>query len=125
MDVLQDLAVGFEGGGFDAWCDQDLLALTCRIGAPPDELGPEGQDWGLPPYIPWKLRAAAFEPFREAVRAVLAHAGGLRIDHVMGLFRQYWLPPGAGPEGGGLRPVPGGRAPGHHRHRSEPARARS
>jgi 4-alpha-glucanotransferase len=101
VDVLQDLAVGFEGGGFDAWCDQDLLALTCRIGAPPDELGPEGQDWGLPPYVPWKLRAAAFEPFREAVRAVLAHAGGLRIDHVMGLFRQYWLPPGAGPEAGG------------------------
>ena len=47
--VLQDLAVGFDAGGFDAWYDQDLLALTCRIGAPPDELGPEGQDWGLPP----------------------------------------------------------------------------
>jgi 4-alpha-glucanotransferase len=99
--VLQDLAVGFEAGGFDGWCDQDLLALTCRIGAPPDELGPDGQDWGLPPYIPWKLRAARFEPFREAVRAVLVHAGGLRIDHVMGLFRQYWLPPGAGPNEGG------------------------
>ena len=98
--VLQDLAVGFDGGGFDAWCDQDLLALSCRIGAPPDELGPEGQDWGLPPYVPWKLRAAFFEPFREAVKAVLVHAGGLRIDHVMGLFRQFWLPPGAGPDGG-------------------------
>ena len=99
--VLQDLAVGFEAGGFDGWCDQDLLALNCRIGAPPDELGPEGQDWGLPPYVPWKLRAAGFEPFREAVRAVLVHAGGLRIDHVMGLFRQYWMPPGAGPHDGG------------------------
>lgn len=99
--VLQDLAVGFEAGGFDGWCDQDLLALSCRIGAPPDELGPEGQDWGLPPYVPWKLRAAGFEPFREAVRAVLIHAGGLRIDHVMGLFRQYWMPPGAGPHDGG------------------------
>ena len=98
--VLQDLAVGFDGGGFDAWYDQDLLALTCRVGAPPDELGPEGQDWGLPPYVPWKLRAAGFEPFRDAVRAVLVHAGGLRIDHVMGLFRQFWLPPGAGPDGG-------------------------
>ena len=59
--------MGFEAGGFDGWCDQDLLALSCRIGAPPDELGPEGQDWGLPPYVPWKLRAAGFEPFREAV----------------------------------------------------------
>jgi 4-alpha-glucanotransferase len=98
--VLQDLAVGFDAGGFDAWYDQDLLALTCRIGAPPDELGPEGQDWGLPPYVPWKLRAAGFEPFRDAVRAVLVHAGGLRIDHVMGLFRQFWLPPGTGPDGG-------------------------
>ena len=98
--VLQDLAVGFDAGGFDAWYDQDLLALTCRVGAPPDELGPEGQDWGLPPYVPWKLRAAGFEPFRDAVRAVLVHAGGLRIDHVMGLFRQFWLPPGAGPDGG-------------------------
>ncbi len=57
--LLQDLAVGFDPKGFDAWCDQDLLALTCRIGAPPDELGPEGQDWGLPPYVPWKLRGRA------------------------------------------------------------------
>ena len=92
--LLQDLAVGFDPSGFDGWLDQDLLARGCRIGAPPDELGPEGQDWGLPPYVPWKLRAAHFMPFIEALRAVLGHAGGLRIDHVMGLFRQYWLPPG-------------------------------
>jgi 4-alpha-glucanotransferase len=99
--LLQDLAVGFAPDGFDAWCDQDLLALGCRIGAPPDELGPEGQDWGLPPYVPWRLRAANFEPFIAAIRASLRHAGGLRIDHVMGLFRQFWIPDGAGPEGGG------------------------
>jgi 4-alpha-glucanotransferase len=98
--LLQDLAVGFDPTGFDAWCDQDLLALTCRIGAPPDELGPEGQDWGLPPYVPWKLRAARFEPFIDALRTALGHARGLRIDHVMGLFRQYWLPPGSGPNAG-------------------------
>jgi 4-alpha-glucanotransferase len=99
--LLQDLAVGFAPDGFDAWCDQDLLALGCRIGAPPDELGPEGQDWGLPPYVPWKLRMAGFEPFIAAIRAALGHASGLRIDHVMGLFRQFWIPAGAGPDGGG------------------------
>jgi 4-alpha-glucanotransferase len=98
--LLQDLAVGFDPKGFDGWLDQDLLALTCRIGAPPDELGPEGQDWGLPPYVPWKLQAAWFQPFIEALRTALGHANGLRIDHVMGLFRQYWLPPGAGTDGG-------------------------
>jgi 4-alpha-glucanotransferase len=97
--VIHDLAVGFDPGGADAWAWQDLLALEARIGAPPDAFNPDGQDWGLPPFVPWKLRAAAYEPFIRTLRAGLRHAGGLRIDHVMGLFRLFWLPPGGGPGG--------------------------
>lgn len=99
--LLADLPVGFDPAGFDAWCDQDLLARDCRVGAPPDDLGPLGQDWGLPPYVPWKLRAAAYEPWLDTLRRVLRHATALRIDHVMGLFRLFWIPRGADPRSGG------------------------
>ena len=92
--LMADLPVGFDPDGADAWVDQDLLAADCRIGAPPDDLGPLGQDWGLPPYVPWKLREAAYEPWRATIRRTLVSAGALRIDHVMGLFRLFWIPPG-------------------------------
>lgn len=92
--VLNDLAVGFASDGFDAWRWQDVTATGVRIGAPPDPLGPDGQDWGLPPFVPWKLSAAGYRPFAETVRAVLTRARGLRVDHVMGLFRLFWLPEG-------------------------------
>src|SRR5690606_31201878 len=78
---------------------QDLLAPGVSVGAPPDEFNASGQDWGLPPYVPWKLRAADYEPFARTVRAGL-QGGGLRIDHVMGLFRLWWIPPGNGPADG-------------------------
>lgn len=94
--VIADLAVGFAADGFDAWQWQDLLANGVRIGAPPDPLGREGQDWGLPPFVPWRLRDAGYQPFAATIRAVLRHARGLRIDHVMGLFRLLWVPPGRG-----------------------------
>ena len=97
--VLHDLPIGVDPGGFDAWVDQDLLAPGVSVGAPPDEFNAAGQDWGLPPYVPWKLRAADYEPFARTVRAGL-QGGGLRIDHVMGLFRLWWIPPGNGPSGG-------------------------
>jgi 4-alpha-glucanotransferase len=97
--VIHDLAVGFDPGGADAWAWQDHLALDARIGAPPDDFNPDGQDWGLPPFVPWKLRAARYEPFIQTIRASFRHAGGLRIDHVMGLFRLFWLPPGGGAGG--------------------------
>jgi 4-alpha-glucanotransferase len=97
--VIQDLAVGFDPGGADAWAWQDQLGLDSRIGAPPDAFNPNGQDWGLPPFVPWKLRADGYRPFIRTVRACLRHAGGLRIDHVMGLFRLFWLPQNGGPGG--------------------------
>ena len=92
LPVVEDLAVGFDPGGADAWAWQDLLALDVRVGAPPDEFNTQGQDWGLPPFIPWKLRAAGYEPFVQTIRTSLRHAGGLRVDHVMGLFRLFWIP---------------------------------
>lgn len=100
LPLVQDLAVGFDPGGADAWAWQDLLALDASVGAPPDEFNSAGQDWGLPPLVPWKLRAAAYEPFVQTIRAALRHAGGLRVDHVMGLFRQFWIPAGGGPGAG-------------------------
>jgi 4-alpha-glucanotransferase len=93
--LMGDLPVGFDPDGSDAWADQDLLALGCRIGAPPDDLGPDGQDWGLPPYVPWKLRAAGYAPWLDTLRRSMRHATALRVDHVMGLFRLYWIPPEA------------------------------
>lgn len=92
--VVADLAVGIDGGGADAWQWQDLLAEGAQIGAPPDALGPDGQDWGFPPFIPWKLRDAAYLPIASTIRAVARHGFGLRIDHVMGLFRLLWIPSG-------------------------------
>lgn len=100
LPLLRDLPIGFDPAGFDAWEWQSLLADGVTIGAPPDALGPSGQDWQLPAFVPFKLRAAAYAPFVETLRAAFAHAGGLRIDHVLGLFRLYWVPAGAGPTQG-------------------------
>jgi 4-alpha-glucanotransferase len=83
---MQDLPIGV-----------DPNATYVTVGAPPDQYNTLGQDWGLPPFIPHKLRAAAYEPFRQTIGATLRHAGGLRIDHVMGLFRLYWIPQGMDP----------------------------
>jgi 4-alpha-glucanotransferase len=98
--VMHDLAVGFAPGGADAWAWQDLLAPGVSIGAPPDEFNTQGQVWGLPPFDPWKLRAAGYGPFVETIRASLRHAGALRIDHALGLARLYWVPDGAPPTDG-------------------------
>ncbi len=99
--LMQDLAIGFDPEGADAWVWQDLLAAGIKVGAPPDEFNTQGQDWGLPPFIPHKLRAAGYEPFIQTLRATLRYGKGLRIDHVMGLFRLFWIPKGAGPPAGG------------------------
>jgi 4-alpha-glucanotransferase len=100
LSLVQDVAVGFDPGGADAWIWQDVIARGMAIGAPPDAFNRLGQNWGLPPFDPWRLRAAGYEPFIRTVRANLRHAGGLRVDHVMGLFRQYWVPEGADPRDG-------------------------
>jgi 4-alpha-glucanotransferase len=94
LPLLNDLAIGVDPDGAEAWTHQDLLALDCRVGAPPDRFNLEGQDWGLPPFIPWKLRDAGYEPLAQLWRSALGTGGGLRIDHVMGLFRLFWLLPG-------------------------------
>ncbi len=100
LAILHDLPIGFDSGGADAWAWQDLLADGVSVGAPPDAYNADGQDWGLPPLVPHKFRAVGYRPFVETIRATLRHAGGLRIDHVMGLFRLYWIPHGFGPKRG-------------------------
>jgi 4-alpha-glucanotransferase len=99
--IMQDLPVGVDPDGADAWAWQESLAAGATVGAPPDRYVRRGQDWGLPPFIPHRLRALAYGPFVETIRAALRHAGGLRIDHVMGLFRLFWIPAGATPAEGG------------------------
>ena len=97
---VADMPVGVDPGGFDAWDWQDQLAMGASIGAPPDRFNTRGQDWGLPPFIPAALRSAAYRPFIETIHAQLRHAGGLRIDHVLGLFRLWWIPAGNDPNHG-------------------------
>jgi 4-alpha-glucanotransferase len=92
IGLVQDLAIGADAGGADAWRWQGCTALGVRVGAPPDEFNVAGQNWALPPFDPWKLRAAGYQPFIELVRAGLRGAGGMRFDHVMGLFRLFWIP---------------------------------
>ena len=96
LSLIHDLATGFDPDGADAWCWQDVLAAGASVGAPPDAFNLEGQDWGLPPFDPHKLSDAGYEPFIETLRAGMSHGAGLRIDHVMGLFRLWWIPSGHG-----------------------------
>lgn len=92
LALMQDLPIGVDPEGADAWVWQDVLADGVSVGAPPDLYNAAGQDWGLPPLIPHRLPEVGYEPFIQTIRAGLRHAGGLRIDHVMGLFRLYWVP---------------------------------
>ncbi len=100
LAVMQDLPIGFDADGADAWAFQDVIAPGMSVGAPPDEFNTRGQDWGLPPFVPHKLRAAGYQPFIDTIHACVRHAGGLRIDHVMGLFRLFWIPAGGEPASG-------------------------
>lgn len=94
VGLITDIPVGFAPGGFDAWRWRDVLAPGIRIGAPPDEFFRDGQDWGLPAFNPWRLGSARWEPFIDAIRSAARHAAGVRLDHVMGLFRLFWIPTG-------------------------------
>jgi (1->4)-alpha-D-glucan 1-alpha-D-glucosylmutase len=94
VGLYQDLAVGVNPGGSEAWAWQGAFAGAAYVGAPPDEFNPVGQDWGLPPLVPHRLREAAYAPFIAMLRANMRHCGALRIDHVMGLARLFWVPVG-------------------------------
>ena len=93
LGLYIDLAVGVDPAGADAWAEPEVVASGVRIGAPPDDFSPKGQDWGLAPLAPHALRAQAYTPFLQLLRQGMRHAGALRIDHVLGLRRSYWLPP--------------------------------
>ncbi len=94
VQVVHDLAVGCDPEGADGWTLQDVLALGVRVGAPPDAFSQQGQDWGLPPWRPDRLDATGYAAYRDLIRAQLRQADGVRIDHVAGLFRLWWVPPG-------------------------------
>ncbi len=96
LPLVHDLAVGFAPDGADAWMWQDVVASGARIGAPSDDFNPAGQDWGVPPFDPVRLRAAAYAPLVATMRRMMSAGVGLRIDHVMGLFRLWWVPLGSG-----------------------------
>ncbi|GHH87199.1 4-alpha-glucanotransferase [Streptomyces sulfonofaciens] len=100
VGVVHDLAIGVHPNGSDAWAQQQFLAPGMSVGAPPDAFNSRGQDWGLPPWRPDRLAAAGYAPYRTLLRCLLRHAGGLRIDHVMGLFRLWWVPEGQAPTEG-------------------------
>ncbi|MDF3297558.1 4-alpha-glucanotransferase [Streptomyces tropicalis] len=100
VGVVHDLAVGVHPGGADAWAQQDHFAAGMSVGAPPDAFNARGQDWGLPPWRPDRLAASGYAPFRRLLRALFRYAGALRIDHVMGLFRLWWVPQGEPPTRG-------------------------
>ncbi|MEA5454752.1 4-alpha-glucanotransferase [Sinomonas sp. JGH33] len=100
IGVVHDLAVGVERHGADAWMLSDVLARGVTVGAPPDMFNQQGQNWSQPPWHPGRLEASGYAAFRDMLRTILRHAGGIRVDHVLGLFRLWWIPEGAGPEEG-------------------------
>lgn len=94
LGLYHDLALGGSRSGSDAWVFQDVLALTVDSGCPPDAFALEGQNWGFPPMDPHRLRASRYRLFIELLRKNLTYGGALRLDHVMGLFRLFWIPHG-------------------------------
>ncbi len=96
IGVMADLAVGVHPSGADSWSLQDVLARGVSVGAPPDMYNQMGQDWSQPPWRPDALAEAGYRPYRDLLRTILRHAGGLRIDHMLGLFRLWWVPAGMG-----------------------------
>ncbi len=92
VGLYLDLAVSVDRAGADTWGHAALYAAGATVGAPPDEINVQGQDWGLPPLHPQRLLADRLRFFIATLRANMRHAGALRIDHVMGLMRLYWIP---------------------------------
>ncbi|KUO13853.1 4-alpha-glucanotransferase [Streptomyces sp. DSM 15324] len=100
IGIVHDLAVGVHPSGADAWAQQEYLAAGMSVGAPPDAFNARGQDWGLPPWRPDRLAESGYAPYRRLLRGLFRYAGALRIDHVMGLFRLWWVPQGQAPTEG-------------------------
>lgn len=94
IGLYHDLAIGSIGGGSDVWMAQDVIAEVIDLGAPPDDFNPMGQNWGFPPLIPERLKESGYEFFIQTVRKNMKHFGALRIDHALGMFRQFWIPKG-------------------------------
>ncbi|UEL28951.1 4-alpha-glucanotransferase [Pseudarthrobacter sp. L1SW] len=100
LGVVHDLAVGVDHSSADAWTLRHVLAPATSVGAPPDMYNQQGQDWGQPPWHPARLAEAGYQPFRNMLATVLRHAGGIRVDHILGLFRLWWIPVGNAPGDG-------------------------
>ncbi len=100
IGLYRDLAVGADRAGAETWVNAAAVVSGAQVGAPPDIYNPAGQDWGLPPFHPHALREEGYRSFIDLVRANMRHAGGLRIDHVMGLQHLYWVPQGRKPADG-------------------------
>lgn len=100
IGVLHDLAVGVDAGSADVWALPEEFARSMRVGAPPDAFNQQGQNWGQPPPVPDVMRARGYQTQREILSAALTVGGGLRIDHILGLSRLFWIPDGASPSAG-------------------------
>ncbi|MCY0903925.1 4-alpha-glucanotransferase [Arthrobacter sp. H14-L1] len=97
IGIMHDLAVGVDTHGADAWMLRDVLARGVTVGAPPDMFNQQGQNWTQPPWHPAGLESAGYAPYRDMLRNLLRHAGGIRVDHILGLFRLWWIPEGKAP----------------------------
>lgn len=106
IGMIADLAVGMDRGGSHAWARQGDLLTGLSVGAPRDFFNPHGQDWGLTAFAPWALAETGFASFLATLRAVMRHAGGVRIDHIMGLLRLWLIPHGARPGDGAYLAYP-------------------
>ncbi len=100
VGLYPDLALGSDRNGAEAWMLQDVLALGADCGAPPDAFAPQGQNWGFAPFHPLRLKATGYRSFIELLRKTLRQGGAIRIDHVMTLFRLFWVPRGMSAESG-------------------------
>jgi 4-alpha-glucanotransferase len=100
IGIIHDLAVGSHPGGADVWAERDAFAQGISVGAPPDAFNQRGQDWSLPPWHPGYLAATGYQPLSDLIGATIRHAGGIRMDHVMGLSRLWWIPAGMSPDQG-------------------------
>ena len=100
IGLMQDMAVGVHGYGADVWWSPERFANGVSVGAPPDFYNQQGQDWGQPPFDPNYLDETGYIAYRDMVHNVFLHAGAARIDHVLGLFRLWWIPQGQGARNG-------------------------